>query len=211
MKTKTRVVMLLAGMILAGMILISCGPAKPVFEISGSPAPLLYGCGASVLTFKVTGPAEGLKINSIIVAYQLFDGGGKKVREASLNLYPIPYDPPVSYDASRIIVVPDSAGSSPAPDEPILDFGEGRIDFAATVYAKFLSPSPSGPEETFYFTDTKSIPVLPCAAGSPTLAPTPVPTLAPTLTPTPIEVPTKKPKAPRPPCSVEPNNPNCVP
>jgi hypothetical protein len=201
-KTRILVLMLVAGMLPAG-----CGPAKPVFEISGSPSPLLYGCGASVFTFKVTGPAEGLKINSIIVAYQLFDGGGKKVREATLYLYPIPYDPPVSYDASRIIVVPDSGGSAPAPDEPILDFGEGRIDFAATVYAKLLSPSPSGPDETFYFTDTKSIPVLPCAPGSPTLAPTPAPTLA----PTPIELPTKKPKAPRPPCSLEPNNPNCVP
>ena len=198
------------------VILAGCGPAKPAFEISGSPNPLLYGCGASVLTFKVTGPGEGLKIESIILAYQLFDGSGKKIREATLNLYPIPYAPPVSYDASRIIYIPDSTGSSPAPDEPILDFGEGRIDFAATIYAKFLSPSSTGPEETFYFTDTKSIPVLPCG-------PVPIVTIgqgpgdqiitreAPTVTPTFTPVPTRKPRSPRPACTAEPNNPNCVP
>ena len=209
---KTRILIIL---LLAAMGLISCGPAKPVFEISGSPAPLLYGCGASVFTFKVTGPAEGLKINSIIVAYQLFDGSGKKVKEASLNLYPIPYAPPLSYDASRIISVPDSGVSGSAPDVPILDFGEGRIDFAATVFAKFLSPSPTGPEETYYFTDTKSVPVRPCG-------PVPIVTIgqgpgdqiitreAPTLTPTFTPAPTKKPKPePRPTC--DPNNPNCIP
>jgi hypothetical protein len=41
------------------MLLAGCGPAKPAFEIIGSPAaPLTYGCAASVFTFKVTGPAS---------------------------------------------------------------------------------------------------------------------------------------------------------
>jgi len=204
-KTKIWVVMLVAG-----LILISCGPAKPVFEISGSPAPLFYGCGASVFTFKVTGPGDGLRINSIIVGYQLFDGRGSKITETTVTLNPIPGAPPVAYDADRIISVPDSAGSSPAADEPIIDFGEGRLDFAATVYAKFLSPSPTGPEETFYFTDTKSIPVLPCP-------PKPVFTIVPPHIDVTILPPgsADKPKpgggGPPPSCSVEPNNPNCVP
>src|SRR3972149_6791669 len=210
MNTKGWIVLLFLSLILAG-----CRPAKPTFEISGSPDPLFYGCGPSVLTLTVTGPGEGLKINSIIAAYQLFDGAGKKVYETTLYLHPIPYATPISYDADRLIVIPDTSGSPVAPDEAILEFGEGRLEFAATVYAKILSPSLTGPDETYYFTSTKSIPVLPCTPPRPI-----PPTLAPTLTPTATIVPepTKKPKEdsggapPAPPsCSAEPNNPNCVP
>jgi hypothetical protein len=216
--------------LLFALIFTGCGPEKPTFEISGSPETLYYGglCPTPVLTFKVTGPGEGLRINSIIVAYQLFDGSGKKITEATLYLHPIPDAPSVSYDASRIIVVPDSGGSVPTSDSPIIDFGEGHIDFAATVYAKILSPSITGPDETYYFTSTKSIPVLPCLPVTiETIEQGPgdeiiIITLdAPTATPTFAPEPTKKPKGdsgdapPQPPappsCSVEPNNPNCAP
>jgi hypothetical protein len=168
----------------------------------------------------VSGPGEGLRINSIIAAYQLYDGSGKKIYESAYSLHPIPDAPAVSYDADRIISVPDSGGSSPAPDSPIIDFGEGRVDFAATVYAKILSPSPTGPSETYYFTSTKSIPVLPCSLRVPTSTPTIDPGLpgldsATIIPPGSYDQPPKQgegggPPAP-PSCSVEPNNPNCVP
>jgi hypothetical protein len=206
--------------LLSALLIAGCGPPKATFEIEGSPNPLFYGsCGTTVVNFTVKGPGEGLKINSVIVGYNLFDGSGKKIREGTVSLSPSPGKPPVWYDGHLIIVVPDSGGSAPAPDEPILYFGEGRIDFAATIFAKILSPLPAGPEETYYFTSTKSIPVLPCAPASiETIDQGPpadeiitreAPTLMPTLTP----VPTRKPKEgpPAPSCSVEPNNPNCVP
>ena len=198
MKAKTGISLFL----LLAVLMTGCGGRpEATFEISGSPNPLFYGgtCGASVMTFTVMGPGAGLEIKSIIAAYQLFDSAGKKVREDTLHLNPVPGATPVTYDATRIIIVPDSGGSSPAPDEPLVIFGEGHIDFAATVYAKILVPAPTGPEETFYFTSTKSIPVLPCA---------PTPTVPP-----PPPAPTKKPKGEPPPpsCSIEPNNPNCVP
>jgi hypothetical protein len=211
MKTKTGLTLVL----LIVLILAGCEKAGKTFEISGSPDPLYYGCGASVFTFTVMGPGSGLRINSIVVAYQLFDGKGNKVKEATLDLHPIPYASPVAYDADRIITVPDSAGLAPAPDEPIIDFGEGRMDFAATVYATFLSPPPTGSSETYYFTSTKSVKVLPCT--TPTLDPsappsiiivtkfpppptailmpefTSTPTISPTVTPTsaPNPIPTK--------------------
>ncbi len=195
--------------LLIALMITGCG-GRPVakFDISGDPNPLYYGgvCATPVMTFTVTGPGAGLEIESIIVAYQLFDGDGKKVKEDSFHLNPVPGATPIDYDADRIIVIADTSGAALAPDEAIVIFGDGHIDFAATIYTKILSPSPSGPDTTYYFTDTKSVPVLPCAL------PTPLP---PTLTPVPV--PTKKPKGdtgggpPGPPsCSVEPNNPNCV-
>ena len=201
---------------LGTLILAACGGRPEAsFEISGAPDPLFYGgtCGATVITFTVTGPADGLEIKSIIAAYNLFDGSGKKVGSNSLHLYAVPGGTPITYDATRIIFVPDSGGTSPAPDEPILVFGDGSIEFAATIFAKILTPAPTGPEETYYFTTTKSIPVLPCRPVTPV-----PPTIAPTFTPIPTVTPkpTKKPKddsggPPAPPsCTVEPNNPNCV-
>jgi len=199
----------------------ACGPEKPTFEISGSPNPLFYGvgCPTTVIDFTVKGPAEGLRINSIIVGYNLVDGSGKKVKTGTLTLSPYPGRPPVWYNDSMKISVPDSGGTAPGIDEPILVFGEGYIEFAATVYAKILSPSPTGPGETYYFTSTESIPVLPCAPSAPIepidqgpgdqiIIITP-----PGPTATPVPEATKKPKdePPAPPsCSVEPNNPNCV-
>ena len=204
----------LSVILLLALVIAGCEKAGKTFEIGGSPDPLYYGCGASVFTFTVTGPGSGLRINSIIVAYQLFDSTGKKVKEATLDLHPIPYASPVAYDADRIIVVPESAGS--APDEPIIIFGEGRMDFAATVYATFLSPPPGSSRETYYFTSTKSVKVLPCTppASEPTALPllivvtkfpphptavlmpefTSTPTTTPTVTPTsvPNPIPTKK-------------------
>jgi len=202
MNIKILILFLLVSVLLAG-----CGPAKPAFEISGAPAVLYYGgCGTTVVNFTVTGPGEGLKINSIIVGYNLFDGGGKKVREGTVSLSAYPGKPPVWYDDHLIIVVPDSGGSAPAPDELIEYFGEGRLDFAATIFARFLSPSVTGPEETYYFTATESIPVLPCAPSIfETIDPGPdidviITREVPTLTLTPTAIPsiapeaTKKPK-----------------
>jgi len=206
------------------MIAAACGPKKAVFDIYGSPNPLFYGglCPTPVLTLLVSGPGDGLRINSIIAAYQLFDGAGKKVDENTASLHPVPDAPSVAYDASRIITVPYSGGSAPSPDSPILDFGEGRVDFAATVYAKILSPSPGSLSETYYFTSTKSIPVLPCSSLTPTPAPIKV-TIAPgpglpglsgaatIIPPGSYAKPTPVGGAAPPSCSVGPNNPNCQP
>lgn len=214
---KTKVLILF---ILFGLILSACGPDKPTFEISGSPNPLFYGCGPSVVTFTVTGPGSGLRINSIIVGYQLFDGKGTKVNEDTAYLKTIPDTPPVAYDTKRTISVPDSVSSVSAPDEPIIDFGDGRLDFAATVYVTFLSPPVTGPSETFYFTSTKSISVLPCTAvpvevdpgqpGDITPEPWVPPTLPPTSTPGPTDTPKPRDDKGAPPC--DPNqNPNGCP
>jgi hypothetical protein len=211
MKTRNGIFLIL----LMALMLAGCGPAKPTFEISGSPNPLYYGCGASVFTFNVTGPGAGLRINSIIVGYQLFDGKGSKIIETTATLHPIPDAAPVAYDADRIIPVPDSAGSAPATDEPIIDFGEGRLDFAATVYATYLSPPPSGPAETYYFTSTKSVPVLPCSSRSTAPAPTVDPGLpsfeGTIIPPGSSDKPKPGGSGSPPSCSAEPNNPNCVP
>ena len=217
--------------LLFALIFSGCAPPKATFEISGAPDPLFYGsgCPSTVIDFTVKGPGEGLKINSIIVGYNLIDGSGKKVKEGTLSLSPYPGRPPVWYNDSMKISVPDSGGSAPAADEPILVFGEGRIDFAATVYAKILSPSITGPDETYYFTSTKSIPVLPCEPviiepidqGPPSdevIIITPVaPPATATLAPEPAKKPKGDPSNEEPPastppsCSADPNNPNCVP
>lgn len=210
---------------LFALIMTGCAPPKATFEISGSPDPLFYGsdCPLTVIDFTVKGPGEGLKINSIIVGYNLFDGSGKKVKGGTLSLSPYPGRPPIWYNDYITISVPGSEGSSAAPDEPILYFGEGYIEFAATIFAKILSPSIAGPEETYYFTSTKRIAVLPCLPVTiETIEQGPgdeviiITRESPTATPVPE--PTKKPKEdsgggpPAPPaCSVEPNNPNCVP
>ncbi|MCE9646994.1 MAG: hypothetical protein K8S20_13415 [Chloroflexi bacterium] len=212
-------------MVFLGLSACDYGSEKPVFDIYGSPNPLYYGgsCPAPVLTLRVSGPGEGLRMNSIIAAYQLFDHGGNKITEATVSLKPIPDALPVSYDADRIISVPDGGGSAPAPDSPIIDFGEGRVDFAATVYAKVLSPAPGAPGETYFFTSTKSIPVLPCGLvkATSTLPAAAVFTLAPefpsglgkatVIPPSSYGKPTKESGSSVPSCSVEPNNPNCVP
>jgi hypothetical protein len=161
-------------------------------------------------------------MNSIIAAYQLFDHGGNKITEATVNLKPIPDALPVSYDADRIISVPDGGGSAPAPDSPIIDFGEGRVDFAATVYAKVLAPAPGAPGETYFFTSTKSIPVLPCGLVKATATlPAAAFTIAPefpsglgkatVIPPSSYGKPTMESGSSVPSCSVELNNPNCMP
>jgi hypothetical protein len=205
--------------ITAILVLSACDytTATPVFDIYGSPSPLYYGglCSTPVLKMLVSGPGAGLRIDSVIAAYQLFDGSGKKVSSNTASLSPIPDTPSGTYDAERIIVIP-TGGSS--PDSLVYDFGNGRVDFAATVSAKFTSPSPTGYASTFYFTSTKSIPVLPCSSLKPTPAPTIDPGLpsisGPVLPPGSVD----KPKpgggggAPPPPsCSTDPNNPSCVP
>jgi hypothetical protein len=205
------------------LVLSACdySTAKPVFDIFGSPNPLYYGgsCPKPVLHLVVSGPGEGLRINSIIAAYQLFDGSGKKIHQDAYNLNPVPDTPAFTYDADRMINVPDSGGSASSPDSPVIaDFGAGHVDFAATVYAKFLSPPASGSSETYYFTSTKSIPVLPCTSRTPTPG---VPSISvtiasgsrPGLDLATVKAPGSdvKPPAPPPSCSVDPNNPSCVP
>ena len=204
------------------LFLTACGgspptPGKDSFDISGSPNPLYYGgsCSTPVLTILVSGPGAGLRINSIIAAYQVFDGSGKKVDENTASLHPVPDAPLVNYDADRIIIIPGGEGS--APDSPIYEFGNGHVDFAAMVYATFDPKPSSGPDETYYFTSTKSVPILPCSAmGSTPGAGLPGGIVIVTIIP---PVPADKPSQPDegggppppPSCSADPNNPNCVP
>jgi len=84
----------------------------------------------------------------------------------------------------------------------LLEEGEGSLVFYGQVWGGWPFMGGYLPFKTSIHSDRKVVDVQPCL-------PTPIPTLAPTSTP--IPAPTKKPKAPRPPCSVEPNNPNCVP
>lgn len=202
------------------IILSSCGPAKPTFDIYGSPGTLYYGgtCPAPVLYLAVMGPGEGLVINSIVAGYVLYDGSGKKISEDGFNLDPVSGAKDVFYNGWRTLTVPVGEG----PYAAVEDFGDGRVDFAATVHVKILSPSPSGPSETFYFTSTKSNPVLPCSPATPTptvkvpLGLPPVATVLPPRLDVTIVPPgsSNKPKqggGGPPSCSVDPNNPSCVP
>jgi hypothetical protein len=202
MKTKGFIILLA----LLSITLNSCGPGKPTFEISGSPDPIFYGYCGTLLTFKVIGPGDNLRINSVIVGYNLFNGSGGKVKSGTVTLSSSLIDPPVTYTGSLDFFGSDLSSPGSSPDKVVIDFGDGRIDFAATVYATYITPPSSGPDETYYFTSTKSVKLLPCGP-TPTVAP--IILVAPSLTPTPV--PTKKPKDGRPSCSAEPNNPNCKP
>ena len=210
-------------------LLSACGKPPPmgdVFDISGSPNPLYYGyCGPATLKFTVSGPGDGLRINSIIVGYNLTSGSGVKVKTGTVTLASSPSDPPVTYTGSVTFSIAGGTGAV-APDVAILDFGDGKADFAATVYATLLSPPTTGSSEKYYFTSTKSVTVVPCLPtptaparpGVPGL--TVVPPILPPMelvTPTPFPIalppgpadkPTKDNDGP-PPC--DPNNPNCAP
>ncbi len=206
-------------------ILSACGGdgPEPTFDIVGTPDPLYYGgaCGTPVITFHVKGflgdPYPIYSTYNPIVAYQLFDGGGKEVKASTLALSPVAFVTPDAYSASQGLAIPDTGAYSAPPDSLVLVFGEGTIKFQAILEAEIrTSPTTVGPRKS-YFTTTKSIPVLPCSTRPPTAASTVDPgsagisgTIIPPGLPKPPN-PGGGNQPPGPPsCSVEPNNPNCV-
>jgi hypothetical protein len=197
MKTRTGITLVL----LIVMVLAGCEKAGKTFEISGSPDPLLYGyCNEPTVTFTVSGPGEGLRIDGVIVAYNLFNGDGMKVKSGSLSLTLSPFHPAVTYIGSVTFKISSRPGAAVLPEDAIMEFGEGKVEFAATVSAYDLSPTGG---VTYFLTSTKSVRVIPCGptppppGGGPKPTPTPVPSLTPTpvdtLTPTPVASPTPPP------------------
>jgi hypothetical protein len=197
-------------LILSLLILSACGPVPdPVFHISGSPDPLMYGgCGSNTLTLKVTGPGDNVKVNSIIASYNLFDGSGRKVKTGSILLKPSPSEPPVTYVGSVTFSIGTGATGS-SPDSLILDFGEGSVEFGAFVDADLIKHPDSGPYKPVGHTEVKSIPVIACLP-----TPTAPPLIRVTIVPPGSADKPKRggdePPAP-PSCSTDPNNPSCVP
>ena len=195
MKTKTGITLA----ILIVLVLSGCEKAGKTFEISGSPDPLLYGyCNEPTLTFTVTGPGDGLRVDGVIVAYNLFNESGVKVKSGSLSLTYSPFHPAVTYIGSVTFKIAAPGSVSP-PYDAIMDFGEGKVEFAATVSAFKLSPDGGA---TYFITSTKSVRVIPCGptppppppgAPKPTVTPIPTPTASPTPPPTvaPDMIPTK--------------------
>jgi hypothetical protein len=197
------------------LILTACTRDIPasVFHINGSPDPLLYGGCGDTLTLRVTGSGDNIRVDSIIASYNLYDGSGTKVKTGSIRLEPASGEPPVNYIGSVKFSLTTSLGGE-SPDSPIFDFGEGWVEFAAFVDAWYITPPDGGPSKPVGHTETKSLPVIPCLP-----TPTPIPTATWTIAPNiPVEPPPSGSgdKPPEPPisppsCSVEPNNPNCVP
>jgi hypothetical protein len=202
--------------ILSLLVLGACAPSEPklAFDISGSPDPLYYGgsCGVPVITFNVTGFLGDYLYSTYnpTVVYQLFDGGGNKLKEGSLVLNPVALATPDVYHASQGLAISESGGSASAPDSLILDFGEGTIKFQAIIEAEIRTGPTTVGERNSYFTSMKSIPVLPCP-------PKPVFTILPPHLDVTIMPPgsADKPKqgggGSPPSCSTDPNNPSCVP
>ncbi len=204
--------------ILALLVLPACEkdiPA-PVFHISASPDPLMYGGCGDTLTFKVTGPGDNIQVDSIIASYNLYNSSGEKVKTGSISLMPAPGEPAVTYIGSVTFSIAAFFSSGGTPDSPVMYFGEGRVEFGAFVDARYITAPESGPWKPVGHTETKSIPVIPCLP-TPTVPPPPTATTIPThsggVTPVSTGLPESASETPAspPPCSVEPNNPNCVP
>jgi hypothetical protein len=200
--------------ILSLLALGACAPSEPklAFDISGTPDPLYYGgsCGVPVVTFKVTGYLGEYLYTTYnpTITYQLFDGGGNKIKEASLALNPVALATPDVYHASQGLTISDSGGSASAADSLALDFGEGTIKFQATIAAEIRTGPTTVGERNYYFTSTKSIPVLPCPPAAIIVPPHIDVTILP---PGSADKPKPGGGGPPPSCSAEPNNPNCVP
>jgi hypothetical protein len=192
---KTRASISLLSMIV--VILAACAPKPAPGQIVGAPDPVFYGaCSPHSVAFIYELPSEDAgKLdpvkNSVTAEYRLIGTGGIEVAKNSISL--------------------TSAGGAYTgtldlnPLGPLLEEGEGSLVFYGQVWGSWPFMRGSLPFKTTVYSDSKVVDVQPCL-------PTPIPTLmpTPTATPTPIPEPTKKPKSP-PPCSVEPNNPNCIP
>jgi hypothetical protein len=213
---------LISAFMLASLILGACEYSKPklTFDISGTPNPLYYGgsCGVPVITFNVTGFLGDYLYTTYnpTVAYELFDGAGNKIKAGKLALSPVALATPDAYLASQEIKIPESGAPASAPDSLILDFGEGSIRFQAIIEAEIRTGPTTVGGRGYYFTSTKSIPILPCP---PTMKATIEPRLpgldsATLIAPGSSDKPSKPgggaPPAP-PSCSTDPNNPSCVP
>jgi hypothetical protein len=199
--------------ILSVLLLSACSPdeSKLTFDISGTPNPLYYGgsCGTPVISFHVTGFMGKYLYYTYdpTVVYQLFDSAGKKILAGSLALTPVTMATPDAYNASQGITLPGSGASGSAPDSLVVDIGEGLLSFQAIIDAEIRTDPTNYGERTRYFTSTKSVSVLPCPPTSAyTIVP---PRINITIVP-PGSVDKPKPGSP-PYCSVEPNNPNCIP
>ena len=178
MKTRYALILFLT----AGLFLAGCEKAGKTFEISGAPDPILYGhCNEPTLTFTVS---------------------GSKLKSGTLNLTYSPFHPAVTYIGSVTFKISSASGVSSPPVESIAPFGEGRVEFAATVTTFDLSPTGG---TTYFLTSTKSVRVIPCGPTAlppgggpkPTATPLPTSTATPTATatasPTPIVAPDAKP------------------
>jgi len=182
----------------------------PVFHISGSPDPIRYGCG-NTLTVKVVGPSENVRVDSVFVTYNLFNGAGVKIKTGDIPMISSPAEPPTTYIGSVTLSIP--SGSTDPSDIASMAFGEGKVVFGGFVDARVAS-SPS--TSLVGHTEEKTIAVIPCP---PTPAPkAPLPSgmdIATVVPPGSYDKPSSGggdgiPPAP-PSCSVEPNNPSCVP
>jgi hypothetical protein len=201
--------------ILILMVLTACDKdvPDPVFHISGAPDPIMYGCG-NTLTVKVVGPSENVRVDSVFVTYNLFNGSGVKIKTGDIPMISSPAEPPTTYIGSVTLPIP-MGSTDPSDLVSMAYFGEGKVVFGGFVDARVAS-SPS--TSLVGHTEEKSIAVIPCPP-----TPTPLPRIKITIVP-PFDLTiapkpsTDKPKPggggvlpPPPSCNTDPNNPSCVP
>lgn len=205
-------------------------------RLSASPDPVYYSYGGgscpAVLDFYFYWPPKSydyrdhfIDIPEVVLRYDLTYSGGEKATGAYVTM-----TPPTSLgsltDPSSLESMPYTASLNMSELSSDLKFGgrELKLDYSIKGTGSFIVHDASLGKDVptrlhILYTDDKSVNVYPCIPTVPyTLEPGQY-TLTPSLSPVPSSTATRQPKKPKvktavpppPSCSVDPNNPSCVP